>query len=425
MLGCDENSEQAVIGSVLIDPSYVLPRLAKLQPEHFQMLRNRIIWQAIRDLKAQDINIDQLTIAAELDRIGKLDQAGGIAYLGECFNTTVSAVHAQDYARAVLKAAHTRHVKDLAEHAVTDLANGTDPAKVSFALAQGLKLTTGETVTETTGDITAHLLEQAEQWKNNPLKVGEVRWLDTGIKDFNRLTGGLKPSLYISGAHTSVGKTSLWLSVACNVAAQDRTVAYFTAEMTEEQLISRAASSIARVDIDELEAGRLKTAEYRRYIESVQRLGGYSGLHAIYHTDITDIIGDIYELASRHLDLVVVDYINLLHGGEGENRNQRFGSIAKALLEIAHDKDVYCPIVLLAQLNRSGDRMQPDLSDLRDSGELEQIADGVLMLARDTETDPRELHVIKRKWRLGGGQNQAVKLYFGKYAEVADGYQGN
>jgi replicative DNA helicase len=275
-------------------------------------------------------------------------------------------------------------------------------------------------------DIVNDLFHDVEVWHAEPLGPDQVRYLSTGLRDLDKLTGGLQPGLYLSGARPSVGKTALWSNIARNVAQglQDsgKTVLYFTNEMKDTQLATRLVCAQAQIQKLELEQGRLAMEKLTALYDGLDDLRKLP-LNLIYARDLASIVSRCYQEEAPAL--IVVDYLNKLHGGRGENRNQQYGAIADALFDMAYD--LQCPVVLLCQLNRDltkrGKDALPEMEDLRDSGELEQIADVILLLDRKEDL-PTEMRILKRKDRLGGGQHTGCAVYFSPYAGVANGYYG-
>ena len=288
------------------------------------------------------------------------------------------------------------------------------------------------------------LFSRVGAWHADPIPEGQVRYLTTGFRDLNQLTGGLRPGLYLCGARPSVGKTSLWSQIAVNAAralaqahvappaVRDGTrapghtaggpdgpaqsVLYFTNEMTPLQLATRLCCSAADAPILEMESGRLDRDQLARVNDALAAME-HLPLRLVYARTLSAIVSRCYQ--GEPPALIVVDYLNKLSGGVGENRNQEFGYIASALFDVAYD--LQAPVVLLCQLNRDlrkrGRLALPEMEDLRDSGELEQIADVVLLLHRTSDA-PSALSVLKRKDRLGGGQHQRVTLSFGPVGHI-------
>lgn len=416
------DAERAVVGSLLIDPAYAAAHVKRLQSADFSDGMARAIIQAYLQGGATD-PIEVATRAAEA--AGR-DTPTFLSYATEQMASVPSAAGIETYATLVLEASERRRGLAMLSRAAGQLMQGRSWDEVGLWIAGQLKERRTAVESRAMPELVAEVADQVDRWHADPIDRGKVRYLTAGYHELNQLTGGLRPALYLCGARPSVGKTALWTQVAAHAARSLATagavsgapgqVLYFTNEMTDKQLTIRLVCSMAAVAVFEVEAGRLPPDDMARLCDALASLRDLP-LRLIYARTVRAILSQCYQ--TERPALVVVDYLNKLLGGEGENRNQVYGSIASALFDMAYDLQV--PTVLLCQLNRDlakrGRNALPEMEDLRDSGELEQIADVVLLLNR-TEAEPEELHVVKRKDRVGGGQHQAITLTFGPFARI-------
>lgn len=407
------DAERAVIGCLLIDPATAEPHVKRLTADMFTDRTARAFMHAYVETGSTDI-LELATHAAEAN-------GGDVAAMlgaGAGFEAQVpSALNVESYAELVQSAARKRRTVDVLGKAAGRVLQGADPGAALLWANDQLRGQGGVDERDIAAVVTAHY-DEVETYHNDPLPDGAVRGLSTGLADLDRITGGLEPSLILTGARPSVGKTALWSQITAHVAREVPGEAlYFTTEMTDVQLLSRVACSQAQVSRLKMRQGRLDSDEQARYFAALGDLQE-SNLHLIYARRLQDIVSRCYQ--SPGASLIVVDYLNKLAGGQGENRNQRFGNVSAVLFDLAYD--LQAPLALLCQLNRDlsrrGTDALPQMEDLRDSGELEQNADVILMLHR-TDSEPTVLQIIKRKDRLGGGQHSAATFYFDYYARVS------
>lgn len=388
-------SEQSVIGAILLDGHDALDRIeGVLSEEDFYRLEHREIFSAIRTLANRGSAIDAITLAEALEGHGRLERIGGLPYIASLAQNTPSAVNIAFYAKTVKTRALQRRLITLADTIradayapqanVSDIIGQADAAMVQL-------LDTGTDEPAALADCMADAINDIDDRATGSLPSG----LLTGIADFDAITGGLEPGqLVIVAARPSVGKTAFALNVADYVTQREATVAFFTLEMTRRELTQRLLALRAGVSVAEMRSGRLSDDQWGR-ISACQ--AGADG-QRLFMID-RSAIGVAYVRAAarkikrKHgLGLVVVDYLGLMRG-EGQNRTQEIGSLSRGLKALA--KELHVPIIVLAQLNRATETRQdkrPQLSDLRDSGEVEQDADIVAMLHRE------ELHSQAPEW---------------------------
>lgn len=419
-------AEQAVLGAMMLDHNAVIVAMEKLTPNDFYREVHKTIFEAMEHLHHDNKEIDVITLPEELRHMKKLDDVGGIEYVLSLPNLVATAANIEFHANIVSEKALTRNLittcTDLTAAAYDgekephDLLDDAERRilKLSENKNRGDFAPVGVVVEETLDKIT-------KLYENKTGLTG----LPTGFRDLDRMTSGLQPSdLILVAARPSMGKTAFTLNIAQNVGVrQHKTVAFFSLEMSQEQLVQRILCQIAHIDSQKLRTGQLNTDdEWTRLTDACDKL--YQA--PIYIDDTPGI--SVSEMrskarrlkAERGLDLIVVDYLQLMQGRNTESRQQEISEISRSLKALARELKV--PLIALSQLSRSVESRQdkrPMLSDLRESGALEQDADIVSFLYRedyyDKETENQHItEVILAKHR--NGPVGSVKLYFkGEY----------
>jgi replicative DNA helicase len=420
---CNLEAEKSVLGALLIDPSACATVAPILEPSDFYLQKNSWVYEAIRDLHRHGRPLDLTTIADEIERRGRLEDIGGIAYLTGLTTVTPSALHAEEYARIVGEKASRRRLLQAASEVAKlayneDLGIDETQTRAETAVLDARR-DTGSLVKA--DELADDLWRDIEEWQNNP---AEIRGLSTGLTPLDKTIGGLEPGLYVLAARTSMGKTALALQIASNVAQRGRKVIYFTLEMDEKQLSRRLTSSVAGISLDQVKRGQAAPEELKKLSVAVAEFSEWKFM--IQPGIVT--AGDIRAIVQREslrdkVELVVVDYLGLMASTKRtETRNLELGEITRGLLLAAKDLEV--PIIALHQLNRSVEKRSdktPLLSDLRESGQIEEHADAVLMLYREGYYNPESesanvMQVWIRKNRLGGPAGRVCELYWhGEY----------
>lgn len=423
-LPANVEAEEAVLGSLLIDPDAVLRVAAHLRPEDFYVDRHAWIYQAILELQERGEAVDVLTLADQLRRDGRLDEVGGIGQLTALASRVPTSIHAEYYAGLVERTALLRRliaaateIARLAHRGEEEVETILDRAEqLIFAINQAREhrdLRHLRPVMEEVVDHLEHL--QASR--------GELLGVPSGLRDLDAILGGLQKSdLIIVAARPGMGKTSLALTIALNAALQFRKhVAFFSLEMSAEQLAQRLLSMLAHIDSQKLRLGQISERDWQRLVDAAATLA-----ETDFYVDDTPA-ATVMEIRSKarrlhaemRVDLVVVDYLQLMQGGTRvENRVQEISFISRSLKALAREMNV--PLIALSQLSRSVEQRHdkhPLLSDLRESGSIEQDADVVLFLYREDyykEDSPREniAEVVVAKHRHG--PTGKIEVYFDK-----------
>lgn len=385
----DVDAEEAVIAALLLDESSYARVLPVVQSQDFFREQNRWCYEAAQALAERSEPITLTTLAHELERDGRLDAVGGEPYLAEIQGKHFTALGVEAHARIIARdALYRRLIQAASQIAQRAFAGGPDVHRV---LTEAEELLVGVRSAESSGDFT-RLRELLDRFLEDPGEQIEgqlVEGVRSGFMDLDELLGGFKRGdLLILAARTGVGKSALLLNFARNAAAgQHATVAMFSLEMSGEQLASRLLSSEADVTSTRLRLGMHTEPEEARIMHAIGVLGEAS----IYIDDspvlsVPEIRAKLRRLqADASLDLVIVDYLQLLHGsGRADTRAGEISQISRALKELA--RELHVPVIAAAQLSRAVEQRTPHipmLSDLRESGSIEQDADVVMFIYRE------------------------------------------
>ena len=385
-------AEQSVLGSMFLSKYAAEKCMESLQKELFYSEAHGRIFQAMSDLVEAGKALDITTLTAELDRKKWLSQVGGVEYISELVNIVPSAANIDQYIAIVEENAIKRRLIEEATQIVTDGYQSTEQLSDLLDRAEMKILNVVKTRKGTEFRSIQDVLFKAQQDLEKLAQTkGEVTGLSTGFYDIDKLTSGLHPNeLIIIAARPAMGKTAFAVNLAMNVAMnQDKAVALFNMEMSAEQLAMRMLASAGQIDQNKLKTGRLEHNDWKRVNEAISRLAD-SNLFIDDTPGMT--IGEIRakcrRLASSEngLSMVVIDYLQLINGSAkyAGQRQQEVSEISRSLKTMAMELGI--PVIALAQLSRSVEGREdkrPLLSDLRESGSIEQDADIVSFLYRD------------------------------------------
>jgi replicative DNA helicase len=414
-------TEKSLLGCLLIDSTcYDLISESGLQESDFYNPKFQIIFKAIRDLHIDSVAIDYVSVCSKLSDFGKLEQVGGQGFVLELIEDQASTVHVTDYAKIVKEKSILREILRTAGRVIETGTKHTGSVSdfVSDVESSFFKLTT-ETRKGGLRDLKTFLKVNLKDLENASRKKGEISGLPTGYRDLDRALLGLQPGqLVILAARPGVGKTSLALSMGVNsVRHTGLPAAIFSLEMLAPELSMRILSSQAGVDSERLRTKNFLDTDLRNIAQSVQELSQLP----LFINDAADV--NILDIKSqcrkvkleRGLGLIIIDYLQLMQGhNKNQSREQQISEISRGLKNLA--KELECPIIALSQLNRAVEARpdkRPLISDLRESGSIEQDADIVLMIYRDEMYNPESkdkgiAEVIVAKNRAG--ERRTVKL---------------
>ena len=430
-------AEQAVIGGLLLDAAAWDNVADVVKQEDFYRPDHRLIFEAIASLAGGGKPCDVVTVSQHLERNGKLEEAGGLAYLSSVARDTPTAANVKAYAdivheRSLLRQLITagneiasavfnndgrtaRELVDEAERRVFEIAEGGSRGRQGAIAVRTLL---------------PEVIDQIDEAYSNP---DSLRGLPTGFTDFDKMTGGLRPGdLVIVAGRPAMGKTTLAVNMAEYAALRPgdkrASVAIFSMEMPSEQVITRMLSSIGGVPLQNLRSGRISDDDWVRITSATSQLS-----EAKIFVDETPALSPT-ELRARcrrvkrehGLDLIVVDYLQLMQvPGNKENRATEISEISRGLKVLA--KELACPVIALSQLNRGVEQREnkkPVMSDLRESGAIEQDADMILLIYReevyDRQTTKKGIAEIDLVKHRNGEIGTFVLTFQGQFTRFAN-----
>jgi len=382
-------AEQAVLGSILMEPSCINQAVIYVKSEYFYLPQHRSIFSIMQNIDAAGGKIDPLIVLEALKKEQIYDDAGGKNYLFQLSQVVPSTENIESYAKIVREKFYIRTLINTSREIMDDATNTSESADTLldsaeqkiYNIRQG-KVTTGPSLLSDI--IVGEVYDKLKKLSSEDADM--YKGFTTGFTDLDKVTTGLnKADLIIVGARPAMGKTSFALNIARNAAVMaGKKVLFFSLEMTKEQLAQRILSMEARVESFKMRTGEIHDEEWKRLAAATSSLSSCK-----LYLDDTSLI-TVPEMKARirrlkDVDLVVIDYLQLMRGtGRTESRVQEVSEITRSLKLMA--KDLGIPVITLAQLSRStearGKSHRPQLADLRESGSIEQDADIVLMLYR-------------------------------------------
>ena len=424
-------SEQSILGSIILDKDAIITVAETINPSDFYKEAHKIIYESMLSLNSNNEPIDLITLIEELRKEGHLDNIGGISYLTSLSTIVPTTSNVKYYANIVKEKSVMRQlikasneIINLGYDASTDVQEILNKAEKNiFDISQ-----------EKSGDdiqpINAVLQDTFDMIEKLCTEKKEVTGMTTGFKDLNKKINGLqRTDLILLAARPAMGKTAFSLNLVQNAALKgDASVAVFSLEMSKEQLVQRMLSAQSNVELSKIKTGTLGESDWPRIIDGMAVLSEAK----IFIDDTPGIkISEIRSKCRRlkmekGLDLILIDYLQLMEGeGKNENRQQEIAKISRSLKILAKELD--CPVVALSQLSRSPELRKdhrPILSDLRESGSIEQDADIVMFLYRDEyyhdDSEKKNIgEVIVAKNRHGETGNVEL-VWFGQVQKFAD-----
>ena len=418
-------AEQSVLGAMLIKKEAITQAQELLRPDDFYREAHRIVFETMLELAGDNEAVDLVTLTEALRKKEMLEKVGGISFITALANYVPTAANIVYHAQIVKEKSELRHLIDAATEIASAAYEATDDVKDIMDDAEKKILAVAANQTggafEPIRNIVIDTVGRVETLYENQ---GGLTGISTGFRDLDRDTSGLQKSdLILVAARPSMGKTAFTLNIATYAALHGHTVAFFSLEMSKEQLVQRMLCSEGGIDSQRLRTGQLEDADWDRLINTADRISKAS----IYIDDtaginVMDLRSKARRLKAEHgLDLIVIDYLQLMQGRpnkNGDNRQQEISEISRSLKALARELNV--PVIALSQLSRSVEARQvkrPMLSDLRESGSLEQDADIVMFLYRedyyDQETERKNItEVIIAKHR--NGPIGTIELFFQK-----------
>ena len=433
-------AESSVIGGLLLDNTAWDKIGDVLIDADFYRYEHRLVFSSVSTLINANRAADVITVFEHLQTQGKADEIGGLAYLNSLAQYVPSSANIRRYAEIVRERSILRKLISVSDEIATSaMSTKGKPVPLILDEAEQKIFNIGEEGArmrqgfQSMGNLVVQLLDRVEEMSQNP---NDITGVPTGFFDLDRMTSGMQAGdLIVLAARPSMGKTALAINIAENVALKEGLpVAVFSMEMGASQLAIRIVGSIGRIDQTRLRTGKLLDEEWPRLTEAVERLRNVSlSIDETPGLTPTELRANARRLARScgKLGLVVVDYLQLMtgsSGSDGDNRATELGEISRGLKMLA--KELQCPVIALSQLNRGVEQRtdkRPMMSDLRESGAIEQDADVIMFIYRDDyynkdSKEPGVAEIIIGKQR--NGPTGTVKLTFLKPITKFESYAG-
>lgn len=393
-------AEQSVLGSLMLDKDAIVKIADFLLPVDFYKNNHQVIFEAMLKLYEERDPIDVLSISNKLEEVGKLEDVGGSSYIASLVNIVPSASHVVHYAKVVQKKAMLRRLISAADHIVEMGYSGNeDVERILDEAEQGIFKVSQKYLKQDFVPIKSILENAFNRIDELHRDDGSIRGVPSGFLDLDKVLAGFQKSdLIILAARPSLGKTTLALDIARQVGVQSKIpVGIFSLEMSSDQLIDRMLAAQAGIDLWRLRTGKLRSSGPENDFEKLNEAMGILSEAPIYIDDTASAnIMEMRTMARRlqtehNLGLIIIDYLQLMEGRarSGDNRVQEISEISRALKQLARELNI--PIIALSQLSRQVESRSPQipkLSDLRESGSIEQDADVVMMLYREDREKP-------------------------------------
>jgi replicative DNA helicase len=435
-----QEAESSVLGGLLLDNNSWDKVGDLLVEADFYRYEHRLVFASITSLVNANRPADVITVFEQMQSQGKAEEVGGLAYLNSLAQYVPSSANIRRYAEIVRERSILRKLVSVSDEIATSALNTNgrpvtnilDEAeqKIFSIGEEGSRMRQGF---QSMDKLVVQLLDRVEEMSQNP---NDITGVPTGFFDLDRMTSGMQAGdLIVLAARPSMGKTALAINIAEHVALQeDLPVAVFSMEMGASQLAIRIVGSIGRIDQGRLRTGKLIDDEWPRLSDAIERLKTVSlSIDETPGLTTSELRASARRLARScgKLGLVVVDYLQLMSGsggGDGENRATELGEISRGLKMLA--KELQCPVIALSQLNRGVEQRtdkRPMMSDLRESGAIEQDADVIMFIYRDDyynkdSKEPGVAEIIIAKQR--NGPTGTVKLTFLKPITKFESYAG-
>lgn len=429
----DVEAEQSVLGSMIIDRDAIIAATEILSSDDFYRPDHKLIYEAMLELFSKGEPIDLVTLKSKLENMGTLEQIGGIRYIADLANSVPTSAHIKKYSKIVeeksilrklIKASQS--ISSMSYEASEKVESIMEYAeKTVFDIMQNRRTEEFSHIKE----ILPKAFDKIEQIYNNR---GTTTGISTGFADLDLKTAGLQPSdLILVAARPSMGKTAFALNIVQHAAVKNQVpTAIFSLEMSEEQLVNRMLSAEAHIDAQKLRTGELDQDDWLSIARSMAPLSSAP----VYIDDtpgitVNEVRAKCRRLKLEHgLGLVVIDYLQLMSGnpnGRGDNRQQEISEISRSLKALA--REINAPVIALSQLSRACETRadhRPMLSDLRESGAIEQDADVVAFLYRDEyynpDTDKKGIAEVIIAKQRNGPTGTVDLVWLGKYTKFAN-----
>ena len=421
-------AEQSVLGAMLLDSEAIIKAGELLEPEDFYREAHQVIFRSILDLSEKMEAVDLVTLGEELRQKGNLEPVGGLTYLTSLVNSVPSAANVESYARIVQEKSMMRQLLSSATSIIRTVYDGGEEPEVVLDSAERLIFEIGQSTKVSPyvrlREVLGPAFDRVEYLYTHQ---GTVIGVPSGFRGLDERTSGFHPSeLIVLAARPSMGKTTLSLNIAAHVALEGQGVGLFSLEMSREQLAMRLLCAEAGINSHRIRTGNLRDSDWPRLSHAMGRLSEAP----IFIDDTPNL--SIMEMRARarrmkaehDIVLMVVDYLQLMHTrGRTENRQQEISEISRSLKALARELQV--PVIACSQLSRAVEQREgrrPQLSDLRESGAIEQDADVVAFIHQDPKAEGENLvELLLAKQR--NGPTGSIPLVFlkdvGRFTEPA------
>ena len=429
-------AERSVLGSMMIDKNVIVQAAETLKAEDFYRDAHKYIFKSIVEMYQKDEPIDEITLLEYLKSTDRLEKAGGISYITEIGSSVLTTANVKSYIKIVEDKSTLRKLIESSTKIIESCYNNQDDVEKVIDTAEKKIFDLAEKKNSSDFEPLSNILERGfEQIESLFNNKGEVTGVGSGFKDLDGLTSGFqKGDMVLIAARPSMGKTTFALNIAEHAALREgKSVVIFSLEMSKEQLAYKLLCSEANVDMLKLRTGNLEDKDW----ENIARASGPLSSAKIYIDDTAGV--SIMEMRSKcrrlkieyGVDLILIDYLQLMSGSGEESRQQEVSEISRNIKAIA--KEMQCPVIALSQLSRAPEQRadhRPMLSDLRESGSIEQDADLVMFLYRDEyynkETEEKNVaECIIAKQRNGpvGTVKMAWIGQFSKFGNLEQNYR--
>lgn len=410
-------AEESALGALLLDKDAIIAVAEFLHPEHFYDDRRKLIYEACVSLFEDRVPIDVLTVAEKLKKLKVLKKVGGATYLAELANKVPTAAHVEHYGRIIREAATKRSLMGAASRLVDlSLDEGLGAEELLDRAESEIFSLTQAHLSKAFTPVKEALAESFDRLDELHKQGEGLRGVPTGFKDLDDTLAGMQRSnLLILAARPGIGKTSLALNIAQNLAVKyKRPVGFFSLEMSKEELVDRLLVAQADIDAWKLKTGKLDEDDFTKLSNAMGELA-----EAPLYIDDTPALS-ILEMRTKArrlqveagIDLLVVDYLQLARSRQLENRVQEVSEITQGMKNLARELKI--PILAISQLSRAveqrGGQKRPQLADLRESGSIEQDADVVMFLWREDEENTENIVLDVAKHR--NGPLKTINLFF-------------
>ncbi|SHE87224.1 replicative DNA helicase [Clostridium fallax] len=423
-------AEQTVLGAMLIDKSAISQAAEGLTSDDFYRDAHKVIFANMVEMFQKDIAVDRVTLLEYLNSKDKLEKAGGITYVTELSDSVPSTANLTSYIKIVSEKSTLRKLIKSSTEIIEDCYNNQADVKMVVDRSEKKIFDIGESRSTSDFEPLSIVLErgfeQIEELFNNK---GQITGVGSGFVELDSKTSGFqKGDMILIAARPSMGKTTFALNIAEHAALREgKSVVIFSLEMSKEQLAYKLLCSEANVDMLKLRTGNLEDKDW----ENIARAAGPLANAKIYIDDTAGI--SIMEMRSKcrrlklehGIDLILIDYLQLMSGSGGESRQQEVSEISRSIKALA--KEMECPVIALSQLSRAPEQRadhRPMLSDLRESGSIEQDADLVMFLYRDEyynkETEEKNVGECIIAKQRNGPVGTAKLAWLGQYSKFGN-----